>query len=144
MAYCLTGSSPGRRFTGAAARIDAEPVHHQAHDRPYLNQSKFDSQSQFMLGSQFRTGHESLARTNDGQNPSRYWRSPRHPMLCRSYVPNRSTTARGSISSLCPLLRKCSSTLPFANPRGPTVMRQGRPIRSIVANFAPARSSRSS
>jgi hypothetical protein len=31
-----------------------------------------------------------------------------------------------------------------SSPRGPTVIRQGRPIRSMVANLAPARSSRSS
>ena len=40
--------------------------------------------------------------------------------------------------------RRLSSTVPAAIPRGPTISCQGKPIISIVASFAPPRSSRSS
>ena len=43
-----------------------------------------------------------------------------------------------------PLARRFSSTVPALRPRGPMVSCHGRPIRSMSANFAPARSSRSS
>src|SRR5579883_594141 len=52
--------------------------------------------------------------------------------------------ASGESSSRLPVLRSLSSTTPWARPRGPTVSCQGRPIRSMVANFAPGDSSRSS
>src|SRR6185436_12490367 len=59
-------------------------------------------------------------------------------------TPILATTASMLNSSRAPVLRFLSSTMPLATPLGPTITCQGRPIRSMSANFTPARSSRSS
>ena len=56
----------------------------------------------------------------------------------------RASAAAGDTISRLPSARFFSSTLPSARPAGPTSTCQGMPIRSAVANFPPARSSRSS
>ena len=71
-------------------------------------------------------------------------RYPRPAPRSRRRPATRATAAAGDISSASPVRRLVSSTVPPLRPRGPTVIRQGRPIRSMVANLAPARSSRSS
>src|ERR1035437_8876236 len=60
------------------------------------------------------------------------------------YLPSKSSAAAGLIISREPPARFFTSTLPSVRPRGPISTCQGMPIRSAVANFPPARSSRSS
>src|SRR5260221_5433367 len=54
------------------------------------------------------------------------------------------SAASTGISSLAPVALFLSSTVPLARPRGPRTSCQGKPMRSMVANLAPADSSRSS
>src|SRR5690606_12335949 len=54
-------------------------------------------------------------------------------------APNRSMTFAIGMVSRSPVARFFNSTSPAATPRGPTITCHGRPIRSALANFAPAR-----
>ena len=62
----------------------------------------------------------------------------------KDHAPSRCSAASTLSSTFSPVLRFFISTWPLAAPRGPTTSCHGRPIRSISANLAPARSSRSS
>ena len=62
----------------------------------------------------------------------------------REHQASRANADSSEISSRSPVARHLSSTLPLSRPRGPTITCQGRPIRSMSANFTPARSGRSS
>jgi hypothetical protein len=55
----------------------------------------------------------------------------------------RSRASPGVSSMRLSSARHLSSTLPSANPLGPTRICHGIPIKSVAANFAPGRSSRS-
>src|SRR5690606_17206046 len=57
---------------------------------------------------------------------------------------SRLIAASGVMDVRSPVARRFSSTSPAASPFGPTTSCHGSPIRSIVANFAPALASTSS
>src|SRR5882757_6033838 len=66
------------------------------------------------------------------------------PQWINRHEVSRARASAGLTNSRDPSLRRLISTLPSASPFGPTMTCQGMPIRSAVANFAPARVSVSS
>ena len=68
----------------------------------------------------------------------------RHATGALTSSTRRFTAASGVSVMRSPVLRSLTSISPLLRPFGPTISWNGRPIRSMVANLAPARSSVSS
>ncbi len=119
----------------AAQQLGAEAVHHRHDDdqrrrrrcaMPASENAGDDGdESLFPARAQIPEGDQTLERGKD-------------------HAPSRCSAASTLSSTFSPVLRFFISTWPLAAPRGPTTSCHGRPIRSISANLAPARSSRSS
>ena len=67
------------------------------------------------------------------------WRGKTYFELEKLGAPSRWIASSGPISSRLLSARCLTSTLPSASPLGPTMICQGMPMRSAVANFAPGR-----
>ena len=110
------------------------------------------------MPSLFKNGYDELRRQrNAGQRKSgddgdEAFFTPRPQVAQRDHAlegvedhpVSRASADSAEISSRSPLARSLNSTTPFLIPRGPTMICHGTPIRSMSANFAPARSLRSS
>ena len=113
----------------AVQQFGAEAVHHRHHDDQGGDTQREPGndryESFFAPRPQVAQGDHALESVED-------------------HAVSRASADSAEISSRAPLARFLNSTTPFFTPRGPTTTCQGIPIRSMSANFAPARSSRSS
>src|SRR6185295_15824806 len=81
------------------------------------------------------------AQVAHGQHPFESRKRPRVGERLAHQALKRPATWSSGTFCLSPDLRFLSSATPSLMPRGPIMTCQGKPMRSIVANFAPGRSS---
>ena len=114
-------------------QLGAEAVHHRHHDDQRRDAERNTDQ------------RDDRGQRDEPFLPPRAQIAERDGALeRRKHQASRANADSSEISSRSPVARHLSSTLPLSRPRGPTITCQGRPIRSMSANFTPARSERSS
>src|SRR5690606_17160495 len=118
----------------AAEQFGAKAAHHREHD-----DQGADSEHDAEEGERGDDRDEAFLTTRAQVSPGNHsLDGSEHQAV------SRAITASGASSRRSPVARRFSSTTPCLTPRGPITACQGSPIRSIVANLAPALSSRSS
>ena len=134
--------------------LGAEAVHHR-HDDDQRRDAEHDAEEGEAGDDRDEGLAPARAQIAPGDHPFEAGERPGagRQLPCRRRSPRRRraqpatsrlTAASSDSVSRSPVARRLISTSPRSTPFGPTITCQGRPIRSIVANFAPARWSTSS